>query len=91
MSLSTQVAPSEPGVQTCSAVRELFTQSSYAQLKRIHCDFEKGVLVLKGELPTYFLKQIAQSLATHAPGVRTISNRILVVDPDLAGIVRSSS
>lgn len=88
MSLSTQVAPPEPGVETCSAVRKLLTQSSYVQLKRVDCDFEKGVLTLKGRVPTNFLKQIAQSLATHAPGVHAVSNRIMVIDPDLEEVVR---
>lgn len=87
MSLSTQVAPLESGVETCSAVRKLLTESSYVQLKRVDCDFEKGVLTLKGELPTNFLKQIAQSLAIHVPGVRTVSNRILVVDSEMSGVI----
>ena len=37
--------------------------SRYAALKHVSCDYQGGVLVLRGCLPTYYLKQIAQHLA----------------------------
>lgn len=69
----------------CKNVRELFVHSTYMPLKWVSCDGESGKIVLSGEVPTQFLKQIAQSLALQVPGVQGVENRIRVVDPDMAG------
>jgi BON domain-containing protein len=54
---------------------------SYAALHRISCEFHDGVLVLRGRLASYYLKQIAQSLVTRVDGVEHVDNRIEVVRP----------
>ncbi|MFO0946096.1 MAG: BON domain-containing protein [Planctomycetota bacterium] len=70
----------------CQSVRELFSQSTYMPLKWISCESDAGRIVLSGEVPTHFLKQIAQSLASQVTGVQGIENRIRVVDPELSAI-----
>ena len=55
--------------------------NSYLALKNISCDLLDGVLVLRGCLPTYYLKQIAQEVVAHLEGVKRIENRIQVVTP----------
>jgi len=42
-----------------------------------------GVLVLRGCLPTYYLKQIAQEVMGDLEGVNRIDNQIQVVNPVL--------
>ena len=54
---------------------------SYAALHRISCEFHDGVLVLRGRLASYYLKQIAQSAVTRVEGVQRVDNHIEVVRP----------
>lgn len=53
--------------------------NSYLALKNVQCDFHEGVLTLKGCLPTYYLKQMAQAVVGRIEGVRRIVNEIEVV------------
>lgn len=53
--------------------------NSYLSLKNVHCDFREGVLILRGCLPTYYLKQMAQSVVARMDGVLHILNEIEVV------------
>ena len=53
--------------------------NSYLALKNVQCDFHEGVLTLKGCLPTYYLKQMAQSVVGRVVGVQRIVNEIEVV------------
>jgi osmotically-inducible protein OsmY len=53
--------------------------NSYLALKNVQCDFHEGVLTLKGCLPTYYLKQMAQSVVGRIEGVKRIVNEIEVV------------
>ena len=53
--------------------------SPYPALKKLSCDSQSGVLVLRGCLPTYYLKQIAQEVVAHLEGVKRIENQIQVV------------
>jgi len=65
------------------AVAERGLRSSrYSALKHVSCDYQGGVLVLRGCLPTYYLKQIAQEVVTHQfDKVERLENRIQVVRP----------
>ena len=57
----------------------------------VTCVFFDGVLILRGCLPTYYLKQLAQTLAAQVEGVRQIDNRIEVSSlPPLAVPIPSS-
>ena len=54
----------------------------YPALKKLSCDYRGGVLVLRGYLPTYYLKQIAQEVVAHQLGqAGRLENRIEVVRP----------
>jgi osmotically-inducible protein OsmY len=53
----------------------------YPALKNVSCDLLDGVLVLRGCLPTYYLKQIAQEAVAALEGVEHIDNQIQVVTP----------
>jgi osmotically-inducible protein OsmY len=55
--------------------------SSFLALRNVCCEYHEGVLTLRGCLPTYYLKQIAQEVVAEVEGVRLISNRIEVVAP----------
>lgn len=57
--------------------------NSYLALKNISCEFRQGVLILKGNLPTYYLKQVAQAVVAPTAGVERIVNEIEVVAPTI--------
>jgi hypothetical protein len=53
--------------------------SPYPALKKLSCDSQSGVLVLRGCLPTYYLKQIAQEVVVHLmQGMGRLDNQIQV-------------
>jgi hypothetical protein len=45
----------------------------YLALKNVTCDYHDGVLTLRGCLPTYYLKQLAQEAVGHPGGVRVVN------------------
>jgi osmotically-inducible protein OsmY len=57
--------------------------NSYLALKNLSCEYRDGALVLRGLLPTYYLKQLAQEAVAHVEGVARIENQIQVLAPDL--------
>ena len=59
------------------AVRRL-VDSSYPELRTISCDFSDGVLSLRGKVPSFYLKQIAQSLVFPLDGVAQLRNGLEV-------------
>jgi hypothetical protein len=79
----------EPDEQTpdpqasLQAVAERALRSGpYPALKRLSCDCRGGVLVLRGRLPSYYLKQMAQEVVAHqVQGVGRLDNQIQVVPP----------
>jgi hypothetical protein len=53
----------------------------YLALKNVTCDYREGVLTLRGCLPSYYLKQIAQTAVARVAGEARIVNEIEVVAP----------
>jgi osmotically-inducible protein OsmY len=51
----------------------------YLALRSVCCDYREGVLVLRGCLPSYHLKQVAQKAVARLEGVGRIDNQIQVV------------
>ena len=54
-------------------------QSPHVELHEVSCEFSGGVLTLRGRLPSYHLKQLAQAVVAEVPGVIEIHNRVEVV------------
>lgn len=52
--------------------------SGYGQLLRLQIHCEDGRVTLQGRLPTYYLKQVAQSLVLSVAGIRDIDNDVKV-------------
>jgi len=62
---------------------------------RCHCDSidiecEKGRLVLLGRLPSFYLKQVLQTVLRGLPGVKQIDNRVDVISSEGLSSVRNS-
>lgn len=56
------------------SIREL----SYRQIHDIHCVSREGVVTLCGTLASFYLVQVAQSIAAKVPGVHRVVNEIQV-------------
>jgi len=61
--------------------RVTLRQSPYLELRELSCDYSGGVLTLRGHLPTYHLKQLAQATVAELPGVLEVHNHVKVVPP----------
>jgi hypothetical protein len=59
--------------------RGLLRQTPYAALRGVSCECHAGQLILRGRLPSFFLKQMAQSAVARVPGVERVVNHIEVV------------
>jgi osmotically-inducible protein OsmY len=53
-------------------------RSAYLALRPLSCEFRAGVLTLRGRLPSYYLKQVAQAAVATVEGVERIDNQIEV-------------
>jgi osmotically-inducible protein OsmY len=53
-------------------------RSPYAAVRRVTCYFDEGVLVLQGDVPSYYQKQLAQSAVTGFSSIERVANRIRV-------------
>ena len=82
----TGTEPDTPSPDPQASLQELaercLRSNPYLALKNISCDYRGGVLVLRGCLPSYYLKQIAQEVVAHqVQGVGRLDNQIQVVPP----------
>jgi BON domain len=71
-----KLPPSDVRSDSLKTVLRRLQASSYLALRTIECDDQCGVMILRGRVPTFFLKQIAQELIRGLPGVETIANLI---------------
>jgi osmotically-inducible protein OsmY len=76
-----------PFTITEMAERKLHSKP-YLALKNVSCDWLDGVLVLRGCLPSYYLKQVAQEVVARLEGVDGIDNQIQVVNPVGSRVLR---
>jgi osmotically-inducible protein OsmY len=49
------------------------------RMQRIWCEFDQGQLFLRGQVPSFYLKQLAQEAVIGIDGVRQVVNEIEVV------------
>jgi hypothetical protein len=70
-----------PRPATADLAERCLRSNPYLALKNVSCDSRDGVLILRGCLPSYYLKQIAQEAVASPEGVQRIDNQIQVVPP----------
>ena len=68
--------PAAPASDVASEVRRRLGDSSYCFLRAVRCEFADGTLTLSGRVPSFYLKQIAQTLGHKVDGVERIVNLI---------------
>ena len=58
------------------SVKRRLAESPYGFQRRVDAAYDNGVLTLSGRVPTFFLKQTAQSLAAKVDGVHQVVNLV---------------
>ncbi len=54
-------------------------QTGYLGLNEVECSFENGTMTLRGRVPSYYHKQLAQEALRYVEDVRQLVNRIEVL------------
>lgn len=68
------------GAEQATTVERHLRRSPYLSLRSIKCSHYQGKLLLSGQVPTFYLTQLAQSLA-HSVGEMEVLNCVEVARP----------
>jgi osmotically-inducible protein OsmY len=61
--------------------KDRLQQTAYGPLRNVACTFDRGTIFLRGTVPRYYLKQVAQEAVGNLPCVRQVVNQIEVLWP----------
>jgi osmotically-inducible protein OsmY len=64
--------------EVMQAAKDRLQQSPHVALREVTCEFRQGLLVLRGRVPTFYHKQLAQETIAHMEGVVGVINDIEV-------------
>ena len=56
----------------------VFRESPYPALRKLKCRFDDGQLVILGNVPTFYLKQLAQTVVQQMKLAERVDNRVSV-------------
>lgn len=68
----------QDGEEICLRLCQALRKTGYPVLRNIEIHVCEGLLILKGQVPTYHMKQVAQSVAKTIDGVEGIENQVIV-------------
>ena len=68
--------PDDDGLRT--AALKLLQSSGFAALRRLRCEVTEAVVTVHGVVPSYYLKQIAQTAILRLHGIRSVRNLVEV-------------
>jgi osmotically-inducible protein OsmY len=72
------VEPMTENESPADIASRLLWDSWYHPVRRVKCTYHDGVLTMEGRLPSFHLKQVAQTVVQGIDGVVRIENRIEV-------------
>ena len=61
-----------------AVAQKRFWDSSYFALRGVVCEFHEGMFVLRGKVPSFHMKQLAQELVRKIEGVGAVVNALEV-------------
>jgi len=64
------------------AAQRCLEASCYFGVRTLTCEHREGVLVLRGQVSSWYQKQLAQEAVRHLPGVEAIINVVDVFAPN---------
>lgn len=76
---SETTVPSIPEKTLADQVILCIHRKGYPQLQAVSCESEGDSILLSGEIDSFYMKQLAQEVATRTPGVRFVKNDIQVI------------
>jgi osmotically-inducible protein OsmY len=65
--------------ETAEAARQRILHQPHLAMQRLWCEFDRGRLFLRGQVPSFYFKQLAQEAVAGMAGVRQVVNEIEVV------------
>lgn len=65
-----------------AAVRGALERTGHTSLRRVEVSYSAGVIVLRGAVPSFYLKQLAQGTVMAVVGVVPVRNELEVGAPD---------
>ena len=79
----TDVAPPTPleFAKKIAAVAQRLRTSPYVSLRSVRCSYCQGKLVLRGQVPTFYLRQLVQAIAQATWSDGEILDQVEVVVP----------
>jgi hypothetical protein len=83
-----QNAVSQETLPSCSAATDLedrLRRSPYWSLRRLVCICQEDHVIIRGSVPSYYLRQIADSMAANAVGLGRVLSEIQV-ESDLSDV-----
>jgi osmotically-inducible protein OsmY len=78
MQTTSTVASPVPMSPLAHRVLQQLVVSGHSPLRTIQVHEKHGTVVLRGSVPTYYLKQVAQVIARSVRGVAAIQNEMMV-------------
>ena len=77
-SLDSRVEPGSFDRDLQTALLKILKRSGYTELSSVHVEVHEGYVRLSGKLPSFYLKQVAQSLLQRVDGVDLLRSDIVV-------------
>ena len=65
--------------KTAEAAKHRILHQPHLAMQRLWCEFDQGHLFLRGQVPSFYFKQLAQEAVAGLEGVRQVVNEIEVV------------
>jgi osmotically-inducible protein OsmY len=69
------------GRRLAEAAKERLRKTPYLAVRNVSCECDRGVLFLRGRLPTFYQKQLTQEAVAGLTGVTQVVNETEVVAP----------
>jgi osmotically-inducible protein OsmY len=62
-----------------AVAKQRIVHQPHLSVQRIWCDFDRGRLILRGQVPSFYFKQLAQEAVADLDGVEQVVNEIEVL------------
>ena len=76
---STQPKALDHTAGPAALAQAILAASVYPSIRALTCDDHEGVLSIRGQVASFYLKQVAQTIVRGTRGVEEINNQVYVV------------
>jgi hypothetical protein len=68
--------PSDQLTRCCTALKQQLGISPYGPIRHLVCRIDRDRITVQGTVPTFYLRQIAQSVAAQVAGIECVCSEI---------------